>query len=568
MIGRARLYWAAGVRCRSIAHQCTNTSRCHGGSRRHSHTIFALATGPPPTAIAILRVSGPSAHSALHRMLRDQEIPDPSKVALRTLYPPKEAGDEVCGHGHDLEAATSTVMYETDATAVQEMPLDSAIVVTWKAPRSYTGEDMVELHLHGGSAVVTAVSSALGAMDGVRPAVPGEFTRRAFRNGKMDLTQVEGVHDLVAAETDAQRVQALRYVSAETTALYDSWRDELLHIMAHVEAFIDFGEDEGIEDDVMQQALARLATLRVTIADYVKGAGCGERLRHGVRIAVVGNPNVGKSSLMNYLCGREAAIVADSPGTTRDVIEVAGDVGGYPVVFLDTAGVRSGSGIDPVEVEGIRRAEAAASRADLRICVQDIAAGPAAVCLAAAVGGEAPCRCRESSGGDTGARTIIALNKTDLIGGSKILSARASSLSMSCKSRAGLPELVDRLRDEVRALCGAGESTRPLIQARHRSHLLDCIRGIDSVLNAPSDVVVAAEELRVAVRFSLAPLALLELAVVTPTLTTGRNRMLPHRRGASVGVPCCVAGGAVRAYHRAVRDRKGARYYLLRILHR
>jgi tRNA modification GTPase len=457
------------------------------------------------------------------------------QVALRTLYPPKEAGDEVCGHGHDLEAAT-TVMYETDATAVQEMPLDSAIVVTWKAPRScvssasisvrciarvcaqtrspdgaavevvfgvsplsdmhplpiiisvprYTGEDMVELHLHGGSAVVTAVSSALGAMDGVRPAVPGEFTRRAFRNGKMDLTQVEGVHDLVAAETDAQRVQALRYVSAETTALYDSWRDELLHIMAHVEAFIDFGEDEGIEDDVMQQALARLATLRVTIANYVKGAGCGERLRHGVRIAVVGNPNVGKSSLMNYLCGREAAIVADSPGTTRDVIEVAGDVGGYPVVFLDTAGVRSGSGIDPVEVEGIRRAEAAASRADLRICVQDIAAGPAAVCLAAAVGGEAPCRCRESSGGDTGARTIIALNKTDLIGGSKILSARASSLSMSCKSRAGLPELVDRLRDEVRALCGAGESTRPLIQARHRSHLLDCIRGIDSVSPCPA----------------------------------------------------------------------------------
>jgi tRNA modification GTPase len=291
-----------------------------------------------------------------------------------------------------------------------------------------------------------------------------------------------------------------------------------------------------------QRALERLADLRVRMAAYLAGAGCGERLRNGVRIAVVGRPNVGKSSLMNYLVGREASIVADRPGTTRDVIEVTGDVGGYPVAFVDTAGIRHAPALDPVEVEGVRRAEAAAATADLRLCVQDAAAGPDTLCSAASPLGVAPCRCAlaASSGARNGggAKTVVVLNKMDLIadGGLAALhtpdallaivaTARADPkgcgkrvgddmtnsesdvpndtsdgpVAISCTARIGMRELVARLQREVALLCGSGgAASGPVVQTRHRAHLADCIAGIDRVLDDPADVVVAAEELRIA----------------------------------------------------------------------
>lgn len=350
-------------------------------------------------------------------------------------------------------------------------------------PPRYTGEDLVELQLHGGPAVVSAVSAALGAVDGVRPAVEGEFTRRALANGKLDLTQVEGVYDLITAETEAQRDQAVRHLTAETTELYDRWRAEILRAMAHVEAYIDFGEDEGLEDEVMQQAVAQVTGLRAEIAGYIARTRCGERLRRGVRVAVVGRPNVGKSSLMNFLCGRDAAIVADSPGTTRDVIEVAGDVGGYPVLFLDTAGVRHLPGIDPVEVEGILRGEAAAARADLRICVQDSVAGAAGLCERGWSRGGAPCQCQPD--GPPSAPIIVVHNKMDLVLSSEAEARErgggVGAVAVSCLRGTGLDALVDRLRHEVQALCGGGASALPLIQARHKRHLLDCVQGLDRV---------------------------------------------------------------------------------------
>eukprot|EP00038_Savillea_parva_P014383 m.215544 g.215544 ORF g.215544 m.215544 type:complete len:547 (+) comp27938_c0_seq1:315-1955(+) len=463
-----------------------------GVQRRGNHTVYALATGAPPTAIAVMRVTGPCAVAALEAMLWDQRVPAPSKAAVRKLYPPRTALNS-CQSGLDTPASGVDAL---DVSESRPTPLDQAVVITWRAPHSYTGEDVVELHLHGGPAVVTAVSAALGSVPNVRPATPGEFTRRAFQNGKMDLTQVEGVHDLITAETEMQRVQAMKYVSAETVALYDGWCADLLNIMAHIEAFIDFGEDEGIEDDVMQNAFHRLRTLRAAMSAHVDSASCGERLRRGVRVAVVGLPNAGKSTLMNYLCGREAAIVSDSPGTTRDVIEVSCDVGGFPVVLLDTAGVRYGEDIHPVEVEGVRRAESAAATADLCMCVQDAAAGGDAVCPLASHGGTLACRC---VGGPP--RIIMpVLNKVDLSEATPLtVDATPDTVLISCKTKHGLDTLVERLHATVQDLCGgSGAMSAPLIQGRHRRHLLDCIDGIDRVLNDPNDVVVAAEELRVA----------------------------------------------------------------------
>lgn len=301
-------------------------------------TIYALSSGRPPAAIAIVRVSGPRAETALRALIG--RVPAPRKAALARLRDP-ESGETI----------------------------DQALVLWFPAPHSETGEDVAELQLHGGRAVIAATLAALGGIEGLRPAEAGEFARRAFENGKLDLTAVEGLADLIYAETEAQRRQALRQLNGFLGDRAELWRARLVEALALVEARIDFSDEGDVPEDLLGPALKIVRELRSEIADALAGAARGERLREGMVVAIAGPPNAGKSTLLNRIAQREVAIVSPHAGTTRDVIEVHLDLGGYPVTLLDTAGIRDSE--DPVEQEGIRRARQRASEADLVLWLED-----------------------------------------------------------------------------------------------------------------------------------------------------------------------------------------------------
>ncbi|XP_068021164.1 tRNA modification GTPase GTPBP3, mitochondrial isoform X2 [Melanerpes formicivorus] len=304
-------------------------SRCRWAQRLSSaawgDTIFALSSGHGRCGVAVIRASGPGSRGALQSLTGHPELPPPRVLALRRIRDPATA--------------------ET---------LDRGLVVWFPGPQSFTGEDCAELHLHGGPAVVSGVLRALGRLPGLRPAEPGEFTRRAFRRGKLDLTAAEGLGDLIRAETEAQRRQALRQMEGELGQLYQHWSETLTQALAHLEAYIDFSEDDNVEEEVLSQVDATVRALEKEIGAHLQDGRRGELLRGGVHAVIAGPPNVGKSSLLNLLCQRPAAIVSPVAGTTRDVVEVALDIGGYPLVLSDTAGLRDAT--DPVEQEGVSRA--------------------------------------------------------------------------------------------------------------------------------------------------------------------------------------------------------------------
>lgn len=414
-------------------------------------TIFALATAPGRAGVAVVRVSGAAAGEAL-RALSGRALPVARMAVLTKLRDPATA-----------EA------------------LDDALVLWFPAPRSFTGEDVAELHLHGGRAVVAGVVGALGELPGLRPAEPGEFTRRAFENGRMDLTAAEAVADLVHAETAAQRRQALRQMAGALGALYEGWRSRLLRALAHLEADIDFPEEDlpGGVSDAVRPVIEALAA---EIAAHLDDRGRGERLRDGLHVAIVGAPNAGKSSLLNALAGREAAIVSSRAGTTRDVIEVHLDVGGYPVVLADTAGLREAK--DEIEEEGIRRALDRAGHADLKLAVFDGTEWPAL--------DEATQRLVDDD-------AMVVVNKVDVrrppqggtVNGRPVL-------PVSARTGEGLRALEQGLA-AVAADRLAGSGTPALTRARHRSALEDCraslIRALDAALPE-----LAAEDVRLASR--------------------------------------------------------------------
>ena len=305
-------------------------------------TIFALSSGRGPAAIAVIRISGARAGAVLRTLIG--KIPSPRTAALARVRDPKTS---------DL--------------------IDEALILWFPAPHSETGEDVVELQLHGGRAVIAAVLEALSRIEGLRPAEAGEFTRRAFENGKLDLTAVEGLADLVAAETQGQRRQALRQLHGALGTPAEAWRERLIQALALVEAAIDFSDEADVKNsahsNLLAPALAIARTLETEITAVLADGGRGERLRDGMVVAIAGPPNAGKSTLLNRLARREAAIVSPYAGTTRDVIEVHLDLGGWPVTLLDTAGIRDTE--DPVELEGVRRARVRASNADLVLWVVD-----------------------------------------------------------------------------------------------------------------------------------------------------------------------------------------------------
>lgn len=400
----------------------------------HRDTIYALSSGRPPAGVAVVRLSGPRAPAALDQLAG--RVPPPRVATLAALRDPRDGS-----------------------------LIDRALVLSFPAPASFTGEDVVELHVHGGVAVVEAVLRALGRIDGLRLAEPGEFSRRAFDNGKLDLTQAEGLADLISAQTDAQRRLALAQAGGLLRDRAERWRGAIVRLLAMAEAGIDFSDEEDV--DAGSDAGA-IAALRDEIAHALDDGRVGERLRDGLAIAVIGAPNVGKSSLINALARREVAIVSEIAGTTRDPIEVALDLGGVAATLIDTAGLRDSD--DPIEAEGIRRARARAAAADLVLHVSD-RPDPAPV----------------------GQRVV---NKIDASG---LAPGRAGdALQVSARTGAGLAALERWLIDWA-ATATRGDEPPLIARARQRTALADAVARLDDALGE-DDAVLHAESLRLAAR--------------------------------------------------------------------
>ena len=416
-----------------------------------TETIFALSSGGARAGVAVVRVSGTAAGGAL-RALTGTALPTPRLATRARLVDP--SGE----------------------------PIDTALVLWFPAPRSFTGEDVVEFHVHGGRAVVGALVATLAALPGLRPAAAGEFTRRAFDHGKLDLTQAEGLADLIDAETEAQRRQALRQLDGELGALCEGWREALVSALAHAEAAIDF-PDEDLPEGVVEGMRSSTADIHRSIARYLDDERRGERLREGLYVAIVGAPNVGKSSLLNRLARREAAIVSARAGTTRDVVEVHLDVAGLPAILADTAGLRASA--DAVESEGVRRALDRAARADLKVAVFD----------ATATGGADEGRTRDL----VDENTLVVFNKTDVCPPSSGLKINGCpAIPVSARTGAGVDALVSALERAAADRVGLGAAPA-ITRARHRTALESC-RDALARFGDGGAPELAAEDLRLAAR--------------------------------------------------------------------
>lgn len=405
-------------------------------------TIFALATAPGRAGVAVVRVSGGAAAGALDRLARGKPIP-PRKATLCLLR------------------------------SREGVPIDQAIVLWFPAPHSFTGEDVVEFHLHGGRAVLSAVFDELGAMPKVRPAEPGEFSRRAVENGKFDLTQAEAIADLVDAETEAQRRQAFRQYDGALGALYGRWREGLVSAEALAEAAIDFS-DEEIPDGILDKAREESGAILAEMQDHLDDAKCGELIREGLKLAVIGPPNAGKSSLVNALVKREVAIVSAVPGTTRDVIAVHLDIGGYAFVLSDTAGLRECG--DMVEAEGVKRAINAARSADVIVLVQDGSA-------------RAPFDLAEEF---RDKEIVRVWNKADLPWPSM-----RDGIKISAKTGEGVSDLIAALAEVADARLY--RQNIALSRPRHRAAVFEAVEALTRAQTAPEPELFA-EDVRLAAR--------------------------------------------------------------------
>lgn len=414
----------------------------------NSDTIFALASGGLAAGVAVIRVSGPKAGDSLQRLAG--KVPAPWHASWAAFVDDGEI-------------------------------IDSGLILWFPGPGSFTGEDVAEFHTHGGKATVARVLAALAKITGLRMAEPGEFTRRAFENGKLDLTAAEGLADMVAAETEAQRRQAFRQMQGDLGRLYDGWRERLLAAQGHIEAAIDFS-DQDLPEGVGAKVAATVAEVAAEIGAHLADGRRGERLRDGIHIAIVGAPNVGKSSLLNRLAQRDAAIVSATAGTTRDVIEVHLDIKGYPVTIADTAGLREAG--DAIEAEGVFRARRRAEQADLKIAVFDAQDWP---------------RVDPATVGLVDERTIPVLNKIDLKRPTgPVQVGERAGVALSVATGQGVDSLLDRLAAEVETRFGLLAAPSPT-RERHRAALEGCREALDRFIGAGSPEL-AAEDLRLASR--------------------------------------------------------------------
>jgi tRNA modification GTPase len=408
-----------------------------------SETIYALASAPGIAGVAVLRLSGPRTRACLEQLC--SPLPAPRVASLRNIS-----------------------------------AIDNGLVLWFPSPHSYTGEDMAEFQVHGGRAVLAALSEAL-ARCGARLAAPGEFTRRAVMNGKLDLTEAEAVADIVDAQTQAQRRQALRQLGGELRALYDGWRVRLTKAEAHLTAAIDFADDD-LPPALIEDVCAQLRALQQEISLHLQDSHRGEKLRSGISAVIIGAPNAGKSSLLNRLAARDVAIVTPIAGTTRDVLEVELELGGYPLAIADTAGLRAA--VDVVEQEGVRRALARSQQADFRLLVFDATTNlpPDVETLA------------QYQPGD-----LLIINKADLQEAEALRAALGDqALVISALTGAGFDALLGRLQDKLEALAGISEAPT-LTRARHREALEEAAADLTRALQA-AQLDLQAEDVRRASR--------------------------------------------------------------------
>jgi tRNA modification GTPase len=414
-------------------------------------TIVAPASGAGRAAIAVVRISGERTRDVLDALCGG--APPPRRASLRAI-------------------------------GLANAPIDRGLVLWFPGPQSFTGEDMAELHVHGSRAVIRAVIDAVLSIPGTRLAEPGEFARRAFENGKLDLTEVEGLADLVNAETEAQRRQALAQAEGSLRALYEGWRAELVRAQALIEAGLDFADEGDVIADVSAKADPIVARLLAAIAHHLLDRR-GERLRDGFKVVIAGAPNAGKSSLLNALAKRDAAIVSEEAGTTRDAIEVHLDLGGVPVMLIDTAGLRAAEG--KIEAEGIRRALARAGDADLVLWVVD----------ATAPQWHAPLGIGLGKSGEADAAAVTVLNKIDLAPGA---GAGTDCLKLSAKTGEGIEHLVDALAEKTVLAAEQGAGAPLLTRTRHRVELEGAHAALERYGDAALGPEFKAEELRIAAR--------------------------------------------------------------------
>jgi tRNA modification GTPase len=421
-------------------------------------TIYALSSAPGAAGVSVVRVSGPGARDSFGALTGNKTF------TARTAY--------------------LTSLHQGDTL------IDRAMVIYFEGPKSFTGEDVVEYHLHGSRAVINALMSFLSVQKNHRIAAPGEFTRRAFENGKMDLTEAEAVADLIAAQTQAQKDQALAQMSGALSSLYEGWRSELVRSLAYIEAVIDF-PDEDVPDSETDKARPALEKLLRDIKAHLNDHRRGEILRDGIKVVVIGAPNAGKSSLVNALARRDVAIVSDVAGTTRDVIDVHLDIAGYPVLLSDTAGLRPEqiheTGHDKIESEGVRRAISRAQDADIKILVFDGTL-------------EKP---DEHTLVQLDEKSILVVNKIDArvdrYDWSFFVQHSVKEISVSARTEKGIDDLLSALSARISTLMDAPRGSVNLTRARHREALEECTARLSAALHAPSPELMA-EDVRLAAR--------------------------------------------------------------------
>ncbi|WP_340159303.1 tRNA uridine-5-carboxymethylaminomethyl(34) synthesis GTPase MnmE [uncultured Hoeflea sp.] len=395
-------------------------------------TIFALSSGAPPAGVAVIRISGPGVRFGLETV--SGSVPPPRQAVLSRL--------------HDA----------------QGMELDHGLVLFFPGPKSFTGEDVAELQIHGGRASVSAVIDCLSRLSGYRLAEPGEYTKRAFENGRMDLTAVEGLSDLIRSETEAQRRQALGQTDGRLRDIYEDWARRITHARAMVEAELDFSDEEDIPGSVTDRIWPAMEKLRSELSDHLLLARSGEIVRDGFRVALIGAPNAGKSSLLNALAQRDVAIVSDVPGTTRDIVEVRLDIGGHLVLLQDTAGLRDSD--DDVEQEGIRRSKDAALNADLVLELRDsrmLAEGRFATSLI-----------------DT--ESLIVWTKSDLLD-DLTFDIRDGEMLVSSKTGAGLDHLLYKVGQNVSKFQPGSGDVLPT-RTRHVQYLRESLVELETAISS------------------------------------------------------------------------------------
>jgi tRNA modification GTPase len=417
-------------------------------------TIFALASGVGRAGVAVVRLSGRDCRSVC-RSLSGKDVPPVRKAVLRRLAEPSRG--EV---------------------------IDQGLVIWFPGPASFTGEDVLELHVHGGPAVIADLFEALSAIAGVRPAEAGEFTRRAFLNGKIGLTEAEGLADLVAAETRQQARQARRQMDGALGRLYRQWHEILAGALAHLEAEIDFAAEEEVPDGLMTRIMPDLERLLGAIERHLVDGQRGERLRTGLELALVGPTNAGKSSLINLLSKRDVAIVTEIPGTTRDILEASLDLGGYPLTMIDMAGLRETA--DPVEAIGVERARGRARDADFLLLLFDASTWPQLDPETLALIDD---------------RALVVLNKIDLLLDPCPLEvAGREAIGISCRTGAGLDRLEAALTSLAAESMALGDAPM-LTRARHRDALAEVAAALRRIVagGASLELALTAEDVRIAV---------------------------------------------------------------------